>query len=82
MKYTIREMYPQESRLLADFFFCMNLFSRGRGTIRFGKQSHQPELQVYIKDFGTSKDDAACAQWLTIRWLCSLGQKYSLIWGP
>ncbi len=61
MKYTIREMYPQEYPLLADFLY-ESIFQR-EGDDQFPKTIiHQPELQVYIKDFGTGKDDAClCA---------------------
>lgn len=61
MKYTIREMYPQEYPLLADFLY-ESIFQR-EGDDPFPKTIiHQPELKVYIKDFGTGKDDAClCA---------------------
>lgn len=62
MKYIIREMYPQEYPLLAEFLY-ESIFQRENET-PFPKTIIQnPELQVYIQDFGTLKDDfCLCAE--------------------
>lgn len=62
MKYKIREMCPQEYPLLAEFLY-ESIFQR-EGDELFPKTIiDQPELQVYIKDFGTLKDDVClCAE--------------------
>ena len=58
MKYTIREMIAQEYPLLDDFLYEAIFVPEGveppsKNIIT------APELQVYIKDFGTLKDDFA-----------------------
>ena len=62
MKYTIREMYPQEYPLLADFLY-ESIFQREGEELLPRTIISQPDLQVYIQDFGTLKDDAClCAE--------------------
>ena len=58
MKYTIREMTAQEYPLLDDFLYEAIFVPEGveppsKNIIT------APELQVYVKGFGTSKDDFA-----------------------
>lgn len=58
MKYTIREMTIQEYSLLNDFLYEAIFIPKGvepppKNIIAI------PELQVYVKNFGTSKDDFA-----------------------
>lgn len=58
MKYTIRAMIAQEYSLLDDFLYEAIFVPEGveppsKNIIT------APELQVYVKDFGTSKDDFA-----------------------
>ena len=58
MKYTIREMTAQEYPLLDDFLYEAIFVPEG---VEPPSKSiiTAPELQVYVKDFGTSKDDFA-----------------------
>lgn len=56
MNYRIRELVKEEYRLLEDFLYEAVFVPEGipappKSIIR------QPELQVYIKDFGKGKDD-------------------------
>lgn len=56
MKYTIRKMTAQEYPLLDDFLYEAIFVPEGvepplKSIIT------APELQIYVKDFGTSKDD-------------------------
>ena len=56
MKYTIREMTAQEYPLLNDFLYEAIFVPEG---VEPPSKSiiTAPELQIYVKDFGTSKDD-------------------------
>ena len=56
MKYTIREMTAQEYPLLDDFLYEAIFLPEG---VEPPSKSiiTAPELQIYVKDFGTSKDD-------------------------
>ena len=58
MKYTIREMTAQEYPLLDDFLYEAIFVPEGVDPPSKSIIT-APELQVYIKDFGTSKDDFA-----------------------
>ena len=62
MEYIIREMYPQEYPLLAEFL-SESIFQREGEELLPRTIISQPDLQVYIQDFGTLKDDAClCAE--------------------
>ena len=62
MEYIIREMYPQEYPLLAEFLY-ESIFQREGEELLPRTIISQPDLQVYIQDFGTLKDDAClCAE--------------------
>ena len=56
MKYTIRKMTAQEYPLLEDFLYEAIFVPEG---VEPPSKSiiTAPELQIYVKDFGTSKDD-------------------------
>ena len=56
MKYTIREMTAQEYPLLDDFLYEAIFVPEG---VEPPSKSiiTAPELQIYVKNFGTSKDD-------------------------
>ena len=56
MEYTIREMKIQECGLLNNFLYEAIYIPEGMNP---PKQDiiNEPELQVYIKDFGSKKDD-------------------------
>ena len=56
MKYTIRKMTAQEYPLLDDFLYEAIFVPEG---VEPPSKSiiTAPELQIYVKDFGTSKDD-------------------------
>ena len=56
MKYTIRKMTAQEYPLLNDFLYEAIFVPEG---VEPPSKSiiTAPELQIYVKDFGTSKDD-------------------------
>lgn len=58
MKYTIREMTAQEYRLLDDFLYEVIFVPEG---VEPPSKSiiTSPELQIYAKGFGASKDDFA-----------------------
>lgn len=56
MKYKIREMKKQERTLLNDFLYEAIFIPEG---VKAPDRSiiNQPELQVYVTDFGDKKDD-------------------------
>ena len=56
MKYTIREMTAQEYPLLDDFLYEAIFVPEGVDPPSKSIIT-APELQIYVKDFGTSKDD-------------------------
>ena len=56
MKYTIRKMTAQEYPLLDDFLYEAIFVPEGVGPPSKSIIT-APELQIYVKDFGTSKDD-------------------------
>ena len=56
MKYTIREMTAQEYPLLNDFLYEAIFVPEGVAPPSKSIIT-APELQIYVKDFGTSKDD-------------------------
>ena len=58
MKYTIREMTAQESPLLDDFLYEAIFVPEGVDPPSKSIIT-APELQVYVKGFGASKDDFA-----------------------
>ena len=58
MKYTIREMTAQEYPLLDDFLYEAIFVPEGVDPPSKGIIT-APELQVYVKGFGASKDDFA-----------------------
>lgn len=62
MKYVIREMKQQEYPLLEDFLYEA-IFQRDETNLLPKSVIKQPELQVYISDFGKLKDDyCLCAE--------------------
>lgn len=62
MDYIIREMKPSEYPLLDDFLYEA-IFQRDETNLAPRSIIQNPELQVYIKDFGTQKDDCCfCAE--------------------
>lgn len=58
MKYTIREMTAQEYPLLDDFLYEAIFVPEGVDTPSKSIIT-APELQIYVKGFGASKDDFA-----------------------
>ena len=52
MKYIIREMHPNENFLLEDFLY-QAIYQPDKTNLAPRSIIKQPELQVYIKDFGT-----------------------------
>ena len=56
MKYTIRKMTAQEYPLLDDFLYEAIFVPEGVDPPSKSIIT-APELQIYVKDFGTSKDD-------------------------
>ena len=58
MNYTIRSLTPQEYPLLNEFLYQAIFIPEGVEPPPFDI-IHQPELQVYTKDFGTSPHDRA-----------------------
>ncbi len=56
MNYTIRKIHEDEYKLLDDFIYEAIFIPEG---VESPPKSiiYQPDLQVYIKDFGTEKDD-------------------------
>ncbi len=62
MKYIIREMHPNENFLLEDFLY-QAIYQPDKTNLAPRSIIEKPELQVYIKDFGTKKDDYCfCAE--------------------
>ena len=62
MKYIIREMHPHEYPLLDDFLYEA-IFQRDETNLISKTIIKNPELQVYIEDFGGKKDDfCLCAE--------------------
>ena len=62
MKYIIREMHPNENFLLEDFLY-QAIYQPDKTNLAPRSIIKKPELQVYIKDFGTKKDDYCfCAE--------------------
>ena len=62
MNYTIRQMKPSEYPLLSDFLYEA-IFQRDENNLAPKSIIEKPDLQVYIKDFGTQKDDYCfCAE--------------------
>jgi len=62
MKYLIREMQSQEYPLLEEFLYEA-VFQRDENNLIPKTIINDPALQVYIKDFGTMKDDyCLCAE--------------------
>ena len=58
MKYIIREMHPNENFLLEDFLY-QAIYQPDKTNLAPRSIIKQPELQVYIKDFGTKKVEFA-----------------------
>ena len=56
MKYTIREIRDDEYVLLNDFLYEALFVPEGAKSFE-RSIIQKPELQVYVKDFGTEKDD-------------------------
>lgn len=62
LDYTIREMKSNEYPLLEDFLYEA-IFQPNENNLASKDIINKPELQVYIKDFGTQKDDFCfCAE--------------------
>lgn len=62
MNYLIREMHPKEYPLLEDFLY-QAIYQPDKKNLAPRSIIKKPELQVYIKDFGTKKDDYCfCAE--------------------
>lgn len=62
MNYLIREMHPKEYPLLEDFLY-QAIYQPDKTNLAPRSIIKKPELQVYIKDFGTKKDDYCfCAE--------------------
>lgn len=62
MEYIIREMEVQEYPLLADFLYEA-IFQREESDLLPRTIINEPEMQVYIQDFGNGKDDyCLCAE--------------------
>lgn len=62
MKYIIREMQSHEYHLLEDFLYEA-IFQRDETNLISKSVINNPELQVYIEDFGSKKDDyCLCAE--------------------
>lgn len=62
MNYTIRPMQPVEYPLLVDFLYEA-IFQRDKSNLAPRTIINNPDLQVYIKDFGALKDDyCLCAE--------------------
>ena len=61
-QYTIREMRHAEYPMLNDFLY-QAIFQPDKTNLTPRSIIEKPELQVYIKDFGTKKDDhCLCAE--------------------
>lgn len=62
MKAVIREMLPAEYPLLEDFLYRA-IYQPDRTQLAPRSIIERPELQVYIRDFGSQKDDCCyCAE--------------------
>lgn len=62
MNCIIREMHPNENPLLEDFLY-QAIYQPDKTNLAPRSIIEKPELQVYIKDFGTKKDDYCfCAE--------------------
>lgn len=62
MNLTIRKMQPNEYHLLDDFLY-QAIYQPDKANLAPKSIINKPELQVYIKDFGTKKDDYCfCAE--------------------
>ncbi len=62
MDYIIREMHPNEYPLLEDFLY-QAIYQPDKTNLASKSIINKPELQVYIKDFSTRKDDYCfCAE--------------------
>lgn len=62
MKYIIREMKPQEYPILENFLYEA-IFQRDEANLLPRTIINDPALQVYVKAFGTMKDDyCLCAE--------------------
>ena len=62
MNCIIREMRPNENPLLEDFLY-QAIYQPDKTNLAPRSIIEKPELQVYIKDFGTKKDDYCfCAE--------------------
>lgn len=62
MNYTIRELHPNEYSLLKEFLY-MAIYQPDKTNLAPRSIIENPDLQVYIKDFGTKKDDYCfCAE--------------------
>ena len=62
MNYIIREMHPNEYPLLEDFLY-QAIYQPDKTNLASKSIINKPELQEYIKDFSTRKDDYCfCAE--------------------
>lgn len=62
MNYIIREMHPNKNPLLEDFLY-QAIYQPDKTNLAPRSIIEKSELQVYIKDFGTKKDDYCfCAE--------------------
>ena len=62
MNYTIRELHPNEYSLLKEFLY-MAIYQPDKTNLAPRSIIENPDLHVYIKDFGTKKDDYCfCAE--------------------
>lgn len=62
MNYLIREMQPSEYPLLEDFLY-QAIYQPDKTNLATRSIIEKPELQVYINDFGSKKDDYCfCAE--------------------
>lgn len=62
MDYTIRKMQSYEYPLLDDFLY-QAIYQPDKSNLAPKSIINKPELQIYIKDFGTKKDDyCLCAE--------------------
>lgn len=62
MKYNIREMYSHEYSLLDDFLY-ETIFQTDETNLAPKSIIKKPEVQAYIEDFGSEKDDyCLCAE--------------------
>lgn len=62
MKYSIRQMQPTEYSFLSDFLYEA-IFQRDENNLLPKSIIEQPELQMYIQNFGKEKDDYCyCAE--------------------